>query len=111
MLFYACTHNIEYYRLTTLKLTILYMTVYLSSLLYCVCVCVCNTIVTYKLCCVCTYVCMYIYRSQMTPELWHHKIPPTSTKELLVIHPGSVFGQPHKDRGRHYAIHPEWPTA
>lgn len=52
----------------------------------------------------------YVYRSQITPELWHHKIPPPM-KELHVIHPASVFGQPHKDRGRHYAIHPEWPTA
>jgi hypothetical protein len=46
-----------------------------------------------------------------TPELWHHKIPGPVTEELRVILPGSVFTQPHKYRGRHFAIHPEWPTA
>ena len=43
-------------------------------------------------------------------ELWHHKIkPPAAAPRLL--NRGAVFGLPHKPRGQHFALHPEWPIA
>lgn len=46
---------------------------------------------------------------QQTPILWNHKLNRGPVNNVL--HPGSVFNLPHKYRGQHFAIHPEWPTA
>lgn len=43
------------------------------------------------------------------PGLWHHRVKPPQESKLLNI--GSVFNQPQKARGQHFALHPEWPIA
>lgn len=47
---------------------------------------------------------------QGAPELWHHRIK-KKTYGASLVHRGSVYHTPHKDRGQHFAIHPEWPIA
>ncbi|XP_065909797.1 uncharacterized protein [Dysidea avara] len=41
--------------------------------------------------------------------LWNHKLDRDPV--CNVFHPGSMFNLPHKKRGKHFAIHPEWPIA
>jgi hypothetical protein len=49
------------------------------------------------------------WKSVPIAATWNHRINPPRKAKLL--NGGSVFNLPHKPRGDHFAIHPEWPTA
>lgn len=44
------------------------------------------------------------------PHLWQNRILKQHSG-ATIVHSAGVFSQPKKDKGQHYSLHPEWPTA
>ena len=59
--------------------------------------------------------CVQLFRKlfkskHLNPQLWQNRIL-QQHGGATIVHAAGVFSQPKRERGQHYSIHPEWPTA